>query len=276
MTNRVFWSVLGVILFGWIVLFFLFVWPKMQAYEDVTKKLSRSNKAIQKYARMDAEQLPTEDLVEAQEKYLNNWRKQIDRAEQFHSNRAALFVEGVVSDLSSWSTRYRDDFDLLESRYRKHVGIDDAVELPFAVQEDTNDSSQIAAYERRWRVQKDLVDRIISIRGASIEELIIDRKTRRSRVDETGGLIKFPVTLRAFVPPTRVGSIVDGLLRHNFIDFEVRHLAMSKDRESLLYEVVEQVGENVEGLDSEPSVRLLLELDVIEEVAATNTDKERG
>lgn len=272
MKDKVFWTVLGAILFGWIVLFFLFVWPKMQAYEDVTKKLSRSNKAIQKYAKMDSEQLPTEELVEAQEKYLTNWRKQIDRAEQFHSNRAALFVEGVVGDLSSWSTRYRDDFELLESRYRKHVGMDPAAELPFAVQEDTTDSSQIAAYERRWRVQKELVDRIILIRGASIEELTIDKKSRRGRSDETGGLIKFPVTLRAFVPPTRVGSIVDGLLRHNFIDFEVRHLAMSKDRESLLYEPVEQVEGDAEGLDSEPSVHLLLELDVNEAVAVTNTE----
>lgn len=271
MKDKVFWSILGVILFGWIVLFFVFVWPKMQAYEDVTKKLSRSNKAIQKYAKMDSEQLPTEDLVDSQVKYLANWRKQIDRAEQFHNNRAALFVEGVVGDLSSWSTRYRDDFDLLESRYRKHAGLADDAELPFAVQEDATDANKIASYERRWRVQKDLVDRVISIRGATIEELSIDKKTRRARDEDSGGLIKFPVVLRASVPPARVGGIVDGLLRHNFIDFEVSHLAMAKDRESLIFDVVEQVEDGTEGLDSEPSVNLLLELDVIEAVTVPVT-----
>ncbi|MGE4620393.1 MAG: hypothetical protein AAEJ04_11360, partial [Planctomycetota bacterium] len=128
MKDKVFWSVLGAILLGWIILFFLLVWPKMTAYESVTKKLSRSNRAIQKYAKMDSGELPTEDLVEAEEKYLANWRKQIDRAEAFHQNRAALFIEGVVGDLSAWSTRYRDDFELLQSRYRKHVGPADETE----------------------------------------------------------------------------------------------------------------------------------------------------
>ena len=273
MKDKVFWSILGAILLGWVLLFFLFVWPKMDAYNEVTDTLSKSNRAIQKYARMAAEELPTEDLVEAQEKYLASWNKQIDRAEQFHKNRAALFVEGVVGDLSSWSTRYRDDFELLQSRYRKHVGLDAETELPFLVQEDITDPDQIAAYERRWRVQKDLVDRIIAVRGASIEELTIDKKSRRAEVGASeGALIKFPVVMRAFVPPARIGGILDGLLRHNFIDFEVRHLALTKERESLIYGVVEQVAIDDLGLDSEPAVRLLLELDVIEAIAPKATE----
>lgn len=273
MKDKVFWSILGAILVGWIILFFVLVWPKMQSYNTVTGKLKSKKTAIQKYAKMDSVDLPTQDLVEAQEKYLVSWRKQIDRAEQFHETRAALFIEGVVSDLSSWSTRYRDDFELLQSRYRKHVGLDAEAELPFQVQEDADDPSMIPAYERRWRVQKDLVDRIISIQGASIEELSIDKKTRRGGGDSSDSrFIKFPVVLRAFVPPSRIGGIVDGLLRHNFIDFEIRHLAMAKQRESLVYDVVEQVAEGDLGLDSEPPVRLLLELDVIEALAVADTE----
>ena len=76
MKDKVFWSILGAILLGWVLLFFLFVWPKMDAYNEVTDTLSKSNRAIQKYARMAAEELPTEDLVEAQEKYLASWNKQ--------------------------------------------------------------------------------------------------------------------------------------------------------------------------------------------------------
>lgn len=273
MKDKVFWSILGAILVGWILLFFLFVWPKMQSYNEVTGQLKSKKTAIQRYAKMSADDLPTEDLVEAQEKYLANWKKQIDRAEQFHKNRSALFIEGVVGDLSSWSTRYRDDFNLLQSRYRKHVGLDAEAELPFQVQEEAGDPAMIAAYERRWRVQKELVDRIIAIQGASIEELSIDKKTRRGGGDSSDdGLIKFPVVLRAQVPPSRIGGIVDGLLRHNFIDFEIRHLAMAKHRESLVYEVVEKITAGELGLDSEPPVRLLLELDVIEAVSAVESE----
>ncbi|MGE4619010.1 MAG: hypothetical protein AAEJ04_04285, partial [Planctomycetota bacterium] len=160
-----------------------------------------------------------------------------------------------------------------------HVGLADETEdqdYPFQALLDTSDSSMIASYERRWRVQKDLVDRIISIGGASIEELEIDKRQKgragSSKRSDDGGVLKFPVSLRASVPASRVGGIVDGLLRHNFIDFEVRHLAMAKDRESLVYNVVEQLEDGSEGLDSEPPVRLLLELDVIEGVANTDTE----
>ena len=107
----------------------------------------------------------------------------------------------------------------------------------------------------------------------NIEELTIDKKTRRGGdASTTDGLIKFPVVFRALVPPTRIGGVIDGLLRHNFIDFEIRHLAMAKQRESLIYGVVEQVAAGEVGLDSEPPVRLLLELDVIEAVAVADTE----
>ncbi len=272
MNDKLFWSLLGVILLGWIVLFLFMVVPKMNEYDAVTKKLSSEKRAIQKYAEMDSSMLPTEDLVEAKEKFLTRWRRQIDRAEQFHENRSILFAEGAISDLSAWATRYRDNFESLQSRYSQHTGHQfDAEDKdpPFEIMDDISDPGQVEKYERRWKVQKDLVDRIIAIPGASIDELTIAKKTTRKSNQADSGV--FPVVFFAKVPPASVGSLVDGLLRHTYVDFEVKHLAIAKDKAGLIFDVVEELEEGSAGIGSEPVVLLLIEMNVLHGVVAESS-----
>ncbi|MDE0959712.1 MAG: hypothetical protein OSB09_02940 [Planctomycetota bacterium] len=264
MNDKLFWSLLGVILVGWIALFFLLVLPKMNEYDSVTSKLKRSKTAIEKYAKMSASELPTSDLVAAKETFLTNWGKQISKAEQFHRNRTTLFSEGAVGDLSSWSTQYRDRFDMLVSRYSQHAGFTgEPKEFPFKIQEDLSDPDQLPRYERVWRIQKELVDRIIAIRGASfaVDGLKINQRGKKARLKEEGSGAT-PVTFLAKLPPASVGGLIDGLLRHTFVDFEIEKLSLAKAREELIFEVVEEVEEGAEGVASEPVVWLLLEMNV--------------
>ncbi len=267
MKDKVFWSLLGAILLGWVLLFAFLVWPKMTEYDKVTDKLSKEKKAIQVYAKMDVEELPTDDLVEAKENFLKNWRKQLDRATQFHENRSALFTEGAVSDLSSWATRYRDNYDLLVNRYVQHTGYaGDMEDIPVKVQEDLSDPSKVEKYEKYWKVQKFLVDEVIAIPGASIAEegLEVGKRTRGNK-DETG---RFQVVMLARVPPAQIGNLVDNILRHTFVDFDVKQLSVSKDRNNLIFDVIEEVAPESHGVASEPVVWLRLELDVLEGIAA--------
>jgi len=158
MSDKVFWSLLGAEVVLWIVLFVIVVVPKMSEYDSVSAKLKRQQKDLKEYSRKVDRDLPTEDMVKAEEKYLESWSKEIDRAEEFYSSRVSRFAEGTSSDLSGWSTRYRDGFDLLVKRYRSEVGLDAAAELPFLAQEDLDDVDKIVNYERRWKVQSHLVN----------------------------------------------------------------------------------------------------------------------
>jgi len=272
MNDKLFWSLLGVILGGWILLFLFMVVPKMNEYDAVTRKLSSEKRAIQKYADMDSSKLPTEDLVEAKEKFLTGWRRQINIAEQFHENRSNLFAVGAISDLSAWATRYRDSFESLQSRYSQHTGHQFDAENkdpPFAIIDDISDPGQVEKYERYWKVQKDLVDRIIPISGASIDGLMIAKKTTRKSSQADSGA--FPVVMFAKVPAASVGSLIDGLLSHTYVDFEVKHLAIAKDQSGLIFDVVEEVEDGAAGIGSEPVVLLLLEMDVLEGVVAESS-----
>jgi hypothetical protein len=272
MNDKVFWSLLGVILVGWVVLFALFVMPKMTEYESVTKKLKNSKREIEKYAKMSSDDLPTIELVEAKRDFLLNWDKQIAKAEQFHINRANLFTEGAVGDLSSWSTRYRDNFGLLVSRYTHHTGYaGETKDFPFKIQDNLDDPDKLQSYERVWRIQKDLVDRIIAIRGASIADdgLKINQLRKKSSKDKSEGGI--PISFLAKLPPASVGGLIDGLLRHTYVDFEIDKFSLAKTREGLIYNVVEEVEEGADGIASEPVVWVLLEMNVPAGVVAAGS-----
>ncbi|MBT5737092.1 MAG: hypothetical protein HN891_06480 [Planctomycetes bacterium] len=273
MNDKVFWSLLGVILVGWVILFALFVMPKMTEYESVTKKLKSSKRDIEKYAKMSPDDLPTSELVEAKRDFLLNWDKQIAKAEQFHINRANLFTEGAVGDLSSWSTRYRDSFGLLVSRYVHHTGYaGETKDFPFKIQDNLADPDQLQSYERVWRIQKDLVDRVLAIRGASIADdglkINQQRKKSSSKEKSEGGI---PISFLAKLPPASVGGLIDGLLRHTYVDFEIQKFSLAKTREGLIYEVVEEVEEGADGLASEPVVWVLLEMNVPAGVVAAGS-----
>jgi len=139
-------------------------------------------------------------------------------------------------------------------------------DIPVKVQEDLSDPSKVEKYEKYWKVQKFLVDEVIAIPGASIAEegLEVGKRTRGNK-DETG---RFQVVMLARVPPAQIGNLVDNILRHTFVDFDVKQLSVSKDRNNLIFDVIEEVAPESHGVASEPVVWLRLELDVLEGIAA--------
>jgi hypothetical protein len=123
-----------------------------------------------------------------------------------------------------------------------------------------------------WRIQKDLVDRVLAIRGASIADdglkINQQRKKSSSKEKSEGGI---PISFLAKLPPASVGGLIDGLLRHTYVDFEIQKFSLAKTREGLIYEVVEEVEEGADGLASEPVVWVLLEMNVPAGVVAAGS-----
>lgn len=275
MSDKVFWSLLGTEVVFWIVLFVVLVMPKMSEYDSVTSKLMRQQKDLREYSKRVDRDLPTEDLVEAEEKFLTNWSKQIDRAEEFYSSRVSRFDEGASSDLSGWTAGYRDSFDLLAKRYRSDTGLAEESELPFFAQEDLANVDKIVNYERRWKVQSHLVNLALENRGATIYELRIDRKATRGSRSSSEGPTRFPVYLKMAIPGNRVVNFVGQILKHPFIDYSLDRVAVSKDRENLLFDVVNET--KPEDVDlGEPNVLLLLEMEVHEGAVMSSSEEERG
>ncbi|NCG12590.1 MAG: hypothetical protein GWP38_04525, partial [Planctomycetia bacterium] len=50
MSDKVFWSILGGILLGWVILFVLLVLPKMQAYDSVSADLKSKHRTLDKFS----------------------------------------------------------------------------------------------------------------------------------------------------------------------------------------------------------------------------------
>ncbi|OUU25585.1 MAG: hypothetical protein CBC13_01920 [Planctomycetia bacterium TMED53] len=275
MSDKVFWSLLGAEVVLWIVLFVVIVMPKMADYDSVSAKLKRQQKDLKEYSRKIDRELPTEDLVEAEKKYLGKWEQEIKRAEEFYSSRVSRFVEGVSSDLSSWSTRYRDGFDLMAKRYRSDVGLEADAELPFTAQEDLDDVDKIVKYERRWKVQNHLVNLVLANRGSTIVELTVDRRLARAGRGGDGDSTSFPVSLKMTIPGNRVVNFVDQIMKHPFIDYSIERLAVSKDRKELLFDVVNENRPEDDEM-GEPNVLLLLEMEVHEGDVMSSSEEERG
>ena len=275
MSDKVFWGLLGAEIVVWIVLFVLLVMPKMSEYDKVTSKLKRQQTDLRNYATKVDRDLPTENLLEAEEKFLSNWAKQIDRAEEFYSSRVSRFEEGASSDLSGWTAGYRDGFDLLVKRYRSETGLAADAELPFTAQDDLGDVTKIVNYERRWKVQNHLVNLALENRGSKIMELVIDRRTTRGNRSADEGPSRFPVSLKMAIPGNRVVNFLGQIMKHPFIDYSVEKVAVSKDRQNLLYDVVNEVSPEA-GDMGEPNVLLLLELQVHEGAVLTSADSDRG
>ena len=76
MSDKVFWSLLGAEVVVWIVLFVLLVMPKMSEYDSVTDKLRKQQKSLREYSKRVDRDLPTKDLLDAEEKFNASWEKQ--------------------------------------------------------------------------------------------------------------------------------------------------------------------------------------------------------
>lgn len=275
MSDKVFWSILGAEVVVWIVLFVLLVMPKMSEYDSVTGKLRKQQSSLREYSKKVDRDLPTKDLLEAEEKFNASWSKQLDRAEEFFSSRVSRFEEGASSDLSGWTAGYRDGFDLLAKRYRSTTGLAADAELPFSIQDDLADMTKIVDYERRWKVQNHLVNLTLDNRGSEILELVIDRKTTRGSRSADEGPSRFPVSLKMTIPGNRVSEFLGQIMKHPFIDYSVEKVAVSKDRQNLLYDVVNEVSPE-EGDMGEPNVLLLLEMQVHEGAVIASSESERS
>ena len=275
MSDKVFWSILGGILLGWVILFVLLVLPKMQAYDSVSADLKSKHRTLDKFSKRTDRDLPTQRLINKEEEFLQSWKKEIDRAEEFYTSRKFRFEEGASDDLSGWSTRYRDDFDFLVKKYRRHAGLADDAELPFEIQEDISNVDEIVNYERRWKVQFHLVDLIVNTRGTSIVELLVDKKSGRSARNKNVDSESFPVVLKLRIPASKSVSFVDQILKHTFIDYSIDQLVVTKDRSQLLFDIVEEMKK--EDVDrSEPAVFLKLKMEVHEGAVMEPSEEERG
>ena len=90
MSDKVFWSILGGILLGWVILFVLLVLPKMQAYDSVSADLKSKHRTLDKFSKRTDRDLPTQRLINKEEEFLQSWKKEIDRAEEFYESEVPL------------------------------------------------------------------------------------------------------------------------------------------------------------------------------------------
>lgn len=267
MSDKLFWWILIAIFAGWIALFFLLVWGQMGQYESVANKLKREKTSLVKYSRMSAEELPTEKLVSQRNKYYDDWRREVEDAERFFQSRDELFSRGVQNNLSDWNSSYRDQWDNLARRYRTHTGVDSDTEVPFGQLKDTSDTTKIEMYEKQWRAQETVIRGVLDIPQSTVDDFEFASENRSNRSKGaviTGDFQRFGVTLKAAMPPSRIGQFLGTLLIDQRINFEVKKLNVVKDPRQLRYEVLEEVPDGDEVSDEEPNVRVVLELEVLD------------
>ncbi|MGA1203359.1 MAG: hypothetical protein ACO4BJ_10315 [Planctomycetota bacterium] len=270
MNDKTFWTILGVILVGWLALFFLLIFNgKMAVYSQTTSELEKSVSKMKTYAKKSLEELPTEDLLETRQTELQRQERALAAAQEFFTSREEKLSRELPPTPARWGALYLDAFQELKARYGEIEGTrNDEGEIlfdvtPFEAQSITGD--ELAWADRLWRTEAWLLDQVISRGGKVVEMDGRVKKTdsgRRGREtsEDHEYFSRQSVSATVKVPPSAIGEILGGILEHDDLILEVASFEVEKDTDALVYSFVLPEDQKIE---EEPHVVLTLSVDVL-------------
>jgi len=268
MSDKVFWSILGVILVAVIGLFVGLVSPKMSTYAQKTKELDGRVKAMSKFAGNAPNELPSAALLEAKQGYEREWERSVAAARGFYESRETRIagpVRQIGGNRANWVAQYRDAFADLATRYRQAHGLAEDAALPFAELEEPGPQADLVQAEKAWRVQSLLLEEVLAGGGEVISYTTQNQKARESqdKEDPRPGFSLDQVTLKAKVPPARLTGFLEKILGHEDLVLEIDRLVVGKDPTSLFYDIVQKKENGTVPDPVEPAVIISLTVNVL-------------
>ncbi len=258
MSEKVFWSVLGGLLLGFVAALALVVYPKISEYSTASAKLQKEVAKMKKYAKMEPAELPTRALSDKKRVFIEEWQSNVDSARRFHEDREKRLSGSISQNKALWEAGYKDDFRTLGERYRLVAKLPDDVELPFKTIENLDEKDlTLADYEKSWRVQKLLISEIIDAEGTVLEYLTQPGRQRESQnKDDPRPNFKLDqVTLKAKLAPKLLTELLTRVLGHPDLTLELASMVVGKDPRKLIPDVV-QVKDSAVGDEPQVVVRL--------------------
>lgn len=267
MSDKVFWSILGVILVAVIGVFVGVVSPKMTDYSEATAKLDSQLKAMANFAKKAPDELPSETLLEAKRRTEREWQRGIAAARAFYESREGRIgapVRAIGGNRANWIAKYRDGFAALAARYREARGLAADAALPFAELEEPDAQADLVQAEKSWRVQSLLIGEVIDAGGEVLAYTAQNRRAAesQSKDDKRPSFTLDQVTLKATFPPTRLTGFLERILGDPDLILEVDELVVGKDPKSLIFDVVRKQ-ERGDPDPVEPAIVFSLRLNIL-------------
>ncbi len=267
MTDKVFWGTLGGILVSCLAVFIFAVIPKINEYSTLAEDLESTTRKMRKYANLPASQLPTEKLAIATQKYYELWNDNYEDAVKIYQKRDKQFEEGSENvSLADWVGRYRDEFKELRDRYIKHVNLPEDTDdkaIPFRKIPDLNDAAKIPEYQKAWRIQRTIVEAILSYDRSKLREYRTKRGRELDRMGELEHFDRMRIEVEAELPAEKPLDLLSKLLGDPSINFEVYDALVIKSKEGMQFKIVEQLADG-ENPPPQPVVFVRLVLDVLD------------
>jgi len=268
MSDKVFWSILGVILVAVIGLFVGLVMPKMDRYSELSTQLDGRVKAMSKFAGMEPTELPSEALLGAKKSYQSSWQRGVEEARAFYEAREERIAEPVRrigGNRANWLAQYRDSFAALAARYREARGLAAEEPLPFAELEEPDPAVDLVHYEKSWRVQSLLIEGVIDAGGEMISYAAQQKRAMESqnKEDPRPSFSLDQVTFKAKLPPSKLSGFLHELLAHDELTLEIEELVVGKDSKSLIYDLARKKAKETDPDPVEPEVIVSMILNIL-------------
>jgi hypothetical protein len=244
MSDKVYYSVLGVIAVALIGAFVGLVMPTMSEYSEISQKLESRVRSLGQFAGNPPEKLPSETLVEKKQRYQTRWQESVAKARGIHEareDRIAQPVRRVGGDRAQWVAAYRDAFADLAARYRTSRGLAAEAPVPFAEMEEP-EAAHLVRAEKAWRVQSLLIEEVIAGGGEVISYTSTANKSaEQMNRDDPRVNFKFDrVAMKAKLPPSRLSGFLATIVGHPDLDLEIAELVVGKDEKQLIYDLIQR------------------------------------
>ena len=265
MNDKTFWSILGALLLGWVVLLYvLVIGGAMQDYDKASKELESKVKAMKDFSEDGPSELPTETLLERKERLITAYENNVGNAQAFFTSREDRVDASIKPSRDLWLANYRDEYDALMRRYNElHPAGEPqnggrGKEDPFdKIKESLADDRPRA--ERMWRTQRLLVGKVIDA-GGKLESCKFGADRNQDRREP---FALDNVTLSGAVPPSAIPEMLESILSHSDLALEIDRLVIGKDMSQLTDElVIELPSPDAEGPE-EPPVLIKLTVNIL-------------
>lgn len=262
MKNNVFWGVLGGILFVWLVLFWFLGWSTKNESDAKNEGLTTQVLTLKRLSEKSVSEFPSEDLRALRETELQKMQRSLDDAVAYLGDRdkklERFLTDSQSPTLVEWEARYKDSFRKLGEEYRAFAGLAADAKLPFSENPGIQNQASLPEYQKRYWGLQAMVRSVMKLPGCVIESLDFEDKPKDlGRLDRSELHDRKQWRLDASLSATQIPVLVNDLLTHEFVTFELQRLVATKSQ-GLLKPTVVEVHPKGELVGGEPPVRIRL------------------
>ena len=261
MSDKVFWGAVGgVVVLVLAALFFLVIGPSGE-YGKQSAALKSRVKSLKKFAQMDVEELPTDALIEAHEKRLDQMKERVQATQKFYSERDERFESYLGGlrqpDISTWTAQYSDANNALLERYKAHTAETSLADAPWEAIRNVTD---VLEAQKKWRCLSSLVEATLAIPGSRIR-LCNSQSARNLPEYEHFEMSRYRMIVE--IPPSQMSALIEKVLADNDVNFMLSSANFIKNLNELTTSTVRVVPPQTPE-NSEPNVLARLEFDVMD------------